>query len=179
MRWNYVSIPKLQRCNRWSLGMDKYLHTTLYNGCNYLSMLGLKLNHVSKRGPCGLWATRKSAGLNLTITVKKTIAFLSIGEHKGQASVKAEQNTNWKNCLQNRIYLHGEPLLSNDFPIIADEIDDIIMQHHGKRAVNNYQIRLFARISEWLDRHMWLHWEQKLSVLHTTWYLGLGSGLQG
>ena len=23
---------------------------TLYNGCNYLSMLGLKLNHVSKRG---------------------------------------------------------------------------------------------------------------------------------
>ena len=22
----------------------------VYNGCNYLSMLGLKLNHVSKRG---------------------------------------------------------------------------------------------------------------------------------
>ena len=26
------------------------MHPTLYNGCNYLSMLGLKLNHVSKRG---------------------------------------------------------------------------------------------------------------------------------
>ena len=50
MGWNYLSIPKLQRCNRWSLGMDKWFHTTLYNGCNYLSMLGLKLNHVSKRG---------------------------------------------------------------------------------------------------------------------------------
>ena len=25
---------------------------TLYNGCNYLSMLGLKLIHVNKRGPC-------------------------------------------------------------------------------------------------------------------------------
>ena len=37
MGWNYLSIPKLQR-----------LH---YNGCNYLSTLGLKLNHVSKRGP--------------------------------------------------------------------------------------------------------------------------------
>ena len=23
MGWNYLSIPKLQRCNRWSLGMDK------------------------------------------------------------------------------------------------------------------------------------------------------------
>ena len=51
MGWNYLSIPKLQRCNRWSLGMDKQFHPTFYNGCNYLSMLGLKLNHVSKRGP--------------------------------------------------------------------------------------------------------------------------------
>ena len=32
-----------------SLGMDKYLHPTLYNGCTYLSMLGLMLNHVCKR----------------------------------------------------------------------------------------------------------------------------------
>ena len=50
MGWNYLSIPKLQRCNRWSLGMDKLFHPILYNGYNYLSMLGLKLNHVSKRG---------------------------------------------------------------------------------------------------------------------------------
>ena len=43
MGWNYLSIPKLQRCNRWSLGMDKLFHSTLYNGCDYISMLGLKL----------------------------------------------------------------------------------------------------------------------------------------
>ena len=30
--------------------MDKSFHPTLYLACNYLSMLGLKLNHVSKRG---------------------------------------------------------------------------------------------------------------------------------
>ena len=51
MDWNYLSIPKLQRCNRWSLGMDNKFHLTFYQTCNYLSMLGLKLNHVSKRGP--------------------------------------------------------------------------------------------------------------------------------
>ena len=34
-----------------SLGMDKWSLRTLYIGCNYLSMLGFKLNHVSKRGP--------------------------------------------------------------------------------------------------------------------------------
>ena len=43
MGWNYFSIPKLQRLHRWSLGMDKWFHPTHYDGCNYLSMLGLKL----------------------------------------------------------------------------------------------------------------------------------------
>ena len=46
---NYLSIPKLQRLHRWSLGMDKQFHPTLYSGCNFLSMLGIKLIHVSKR----------------------------------------------------------------------------------------------------------------------------------
>ena len=32
--WNYLSIPK--HC--WSLGMDKWFHPTLYNGCNFLKM---------------------------------------------------------------------------------------------------------------------------------------------
>ena len=49
MRWNYLSIHKLQRCNRWSLGLKKWFHPTLYNGCDYLFMPGLKLIHVSKR----------------------------------------------------------------------------------------------------------------------------------
>ena len=49
MGWYYVSIPKLQRCNRWSLGMDEQFHPSLCNVCNYLSMLGLKLIRVSKR----------------------------------------------------------------------------------------------------------------------------------
>ena len=52
MGWNYLSSAKLQRCNRWSLGIDKYFHPTHYNGCNYLSMLVLKLIHVSIRGYC-------------------------------------------------------------------------------------------------------------------------------
>ena len=37
--------------NLWSLGMDKQFHLTIYNGCNYLLMLGFKLTHFSKRGP--------------------------------------------------------------------------------------------------------------------------------
>ena len=49
MGWTYLSIPKLQRLHRWSLGMDKLFHPTW--ACDYLSMLRLKLNHVDKKGP--------------------------------------------------------------------------------------------------------------------------------
>ena len=49
MLW-HLSIPKLQHVHRWSLGMNKKFHPTLYNGCYYLSMLGLKFIHVSKMG---------------------------------------------------------------------------------------------------------------------------------
>ena len=47
----YFSIPKLQRCNRWSLGMDKWFHCRLYWACYYLSMLQLKLIPVNKSSP--------------------------------------------------------------------------------------------------------------------------------
>ena len=49
MGWNYQFIPKLQRLHRWNLGMDKYFQHTVYSACDYLSLLGLNLVHVSKR----------------------------------------------------------------------------------------------------------------------------------
>ena len=53
--WGEITFPFLNfKCNRWSLGMDKQFHPTFYNGCNYLSMLGLRLYHVSERGPMSL-----------------------------------------------------------------------------------------------------------------------------
>ena len=54
MNWNFSKTS--QQLHRWSLGMDKWLHPTLYNGFNYLSMLGLKVHPVSKRDH--LWKTK-------------------------------------------------------------------------------------------------------------------------
>ena len=51
MEWNHLSISKFQRLRRRRLKMQKQFHTIFYNGFNYLSTLGLKLNHVSKRDP--------------------------------------------------------------------------------------------------------------------------------
>ena len=53
MGWSYISIPKLQWWSLWSLGMDKWFHPTHFWECDYLSMLGLKLIHVRKKGPPG------------------------------------------------------------------------------------------------------------------------------
>ena len=53
-KWIHIvnSVGGHQRSQRLIfMAMDKLFYPTFYNGCNYLSMLGLKLNHVSKRGP--------------------------------------------------------------------------------------------------------------------------------
>ena len=46
----YLFIAKLQRCCRWCLEKDKQFQHTVNDWLNYWSTLGLKLNHVSKRG---------------------------------------------------------------------------------------------------------------------------------
>ena len=47
----YFSIPKPQWCNRWRLAMNKLFHHTFHRACDYLSAMGFKLIHVSKRWP--------------------------------------------------------------------------------------------------------------------------------
>ena len=81
MGWNYLSIPKLQRLHHWSLGMDEQFHPTLHNGCNYLSMLGLKFIHVSKRS------------LNPLILVKSLQLIWRLGPHKWNLQVPNVQKS--------------------------------------------------------------------------------------
>ena len=54
---NYLFIPYIQRLHRLSFVMDEQFHPSLYNGCNYLSMLGLKSTDIAKIGP--LWQKKK------------------------------------------------------------------------------------------------------------------------
>ena len=60
--WNYLSIRKLQRVHRWSLGsirwslgMDKHFHLTYYWTCNYLSMLIWSLTYQMRTSRIILW----------------------------------------------------------------------------------------------------------------------------
>ena len=61
MGWDYLSIPRLQQCSRWSMGMDKYFHPTLYWTCDYLSMQRFKFIHVCKRSPSQVYSHHLSS----------------------------------------------------------------------------------------------------------------------
>ena len=50
--WDEITYPFLN-FNGCTVEVQEWISNFIphYNGCDYLSMLGLKLNHVSKRGP--------------------------------------------------------------------------------------------------------------------------------
>ena len=86
---------KLQQSYHWSLGMDKPFHSTLYDGQTYLSLLGLKLIHVSKGGPRQQKHFKSHAGTTHWWSYNadcfyKCKMFL-------QANFKWKQNKNWIN----------------------------------------------------------------------------------
>ena len=61
---------KLQQLHHWSLGMDKWFDLTLYWAYDYLSILGLKLIHVSTRG---IWIKESTKTMDITTTKWNTI----------------------------------------------------------------------------------------------------------
>ena len=60
-KYDAITYP-FPHFNGWEL--IKRIHPTLYDGCDYLSMLGSKLIHVSKRGPRSLTADIDSYAAN-------------------------------------------------------------------------------------------------------------------
>ena len=89
MRLNYSSIPKLHRCSRWSLGMDKKFHPKLYWACDYLSMQELRINHVSKRVPWNKLHMRGDWNLRFRIFKSWCIIFI------GLFIVKEKKTVEW------------------------------------------------------------------------------------
>ena len=70
--WDEITDPFL---NFNGLGMDTLFLPILHDGCNYLSMLGLKLVHINKMGPLkhpkrwkgGQFTTFKISGTQLCL----------------------------------------------------------------------------------------------------------------
>ena len=54
--------------------MDKYFHTRLNLTCDYLPMLGLKSDHISKKGPVVIHSTPKP----LTVCIIRRVYYMSV-----------------------------------------------------------------------------------------------------
>ena len=101
------NINDIQRLHRWSLGMDP----TLYNGCNYLSMLWLKLNDVSKRCPrysnCPYWQVGFGVDFAKIVSCKLDQRLLrwaisqNIISWMGSKAILCKLLCSWVLCLQN------------------------------------------------------------------------------
>ena len=57
--------------------MDNLFHLALYQACDYLSMIGLKFNHVSRRGPWHPFYKQKFAKQQLFCVCPKHFTFYS------------------------------------------------------------------------------------------------------
>ena len=90
-------LMQLYLYNCWSLGIVKQFLPTLYYACNYLSMLGLKINNVSKRGPCGFQAPTKL----------KAFGEIDISDQSVKSKALILSNKSYsKTCLYIYIYVY-------------------------------------------------------------------------
>ena len=100
-----------------------------YNGCNYLSMLGLKLNHVSKRGHwcVRIWDTTQTSIISAgTVLCANMILTYSVHNHATIAVLIGSRfNYELINCLWKGVGYHIVVLGYHKFSLQAT------IDHHG------------------------------------------------
>ena len=63
--WWLARASQTSMAQQWSLGMNKQFNPTLYNGCNYLYMMGINSNYIDKMGPITLqWCHNERDGVS-------------------------------------------------------------------------------------------------------------------
>ena len=132
MGWNYLSIPKLQWLHPNFKGETVEVwewisnFISLYNGCNYLSMLGLKLIHVSKRGPrftfCGFLFQNYGKTSVMELALPIAVRFLYHGNR--------ELSRNMSSYLS-LAAIDNSKLLANHMQAILDSILSGRLTHWG------------------------------------------------
>ena len=132
MYLNMYSL-KLKRLCRWSLVMDKHLHPTIYNGYDYLSTLGLKLIHVSKKDP--------------SFVVIHSIIIWIIKSYNKMSQMKNIQIVSYHHVvelyLQNHYLLKSKCFYKTSNAILIDEYKIIVLIHTSLALGKSYHCILF------------------------------------
>ena len=166
---NYLSIPKLQRLHLRNLGMDKLFHSTIHNGCNDISMLKFKLNHVSKRGSRTLHSKITLANLHSQDIPTLLTHWVKVMPY-GNNYLRQHWLRLWLVAWQ-----HQAITWTNfDLKTLAS-ISDQIQRNITRSTYKNVQqkiifLRIFGnllRASELRIKHVWfIGWFFELSVVH-------------
>ena len=139
MGWHYLSIPKLQRCNRWSWGMDELFHPTFHWACDYLSMLGLKLINVSKRGHLQQTATNKKSRVPALLSWNITYRYFSC-DIKVVQLIQCRNTAiewNWICRIESKGFRDLRNLLKWwPRPAVNGEMNGAVMNQHPKAVVS-------------------------------------------
>ena len=114
--------------------MDKQFHPTVYNGCNYLYMLGLKLNHISKNAPGGDTALR---GWILKPVHQASHPWLPTSALQGASHPVSNQH-------------NGAPRV----PMSTDPVEAVTRKGH------QVTMGLLSQDPKWLTTHMCWHAKQ-------------------
>ena len=129
--WDEITYP-FPNFNGW--GMHKWFHPTLYRTCDFLSMNGLKLTHVSKKWPRA-FADRASTNTNcLFIYTRPTLWKLTWSRFHSRL-FQHNSKSKGEICCQ---LITGDCLVTH--PIITDVIP-------LQKFCSNHWIRFWAKKS--------------------------------
>ena len=118
----------------------------VYNGCNYLSMLGIKLNHVSKSGH---WATSMALVLSYDCncdceatlkTVDKYVIWIHRNINYGATFIKSMLLPGY--CVR----INGGSYHENTEPYIFDAMKKMLCHAYGWRYLTDH-----IQIIRWVD----------------------------
>ena len=149
--------PKLQRCDRWSLGMDKWFHPILYNGWSFISILEWSLVAVTK-DDSDHFDTAWSAN------IKKQPLLTEKGEHWWFITYFCMMTSSNGTIFRVTGHLCGESPVPGEFPA----------QRPVTRSFDVfYDLRLNKRLSKqlwgwWFEtpsRQLWRHCNGKIGYI--------------
>ena len=151
MGWNYSCIPKLHRFHR--LEMINRFHPTLYTGCHYLSMYGLKLIHVSERAPDVVapihgnndyYKIRRSGMKEeLLVTFKVSIGWLTV--QGTDVDYKQGNNKSMRQILRWQV-LRQKKIIQDQIFILRKIQPFSILTHWGRDEMNNISQTTFSNV---------------------------------
>ena len=154
MGWNYLSMPKLQRLHRWSLGIDKQFHPTLYNGCSWHRSPHISTHDVQNIVEKILRYTGLFYHIWMFRWHRQLKCSLSLSEDKNQFILHRQYYDHWwlVDSTSQGIYNHG-------IDLVRSEYSRFTVEFPAQRPVTwSFDVFFDLRLNKLLSKQSWGWW---------------------